>query len=86
MHSEDSKVTAQCIEQYVKLDQDMKRSHPSEYEAGAKLFLANGIKQAKDHDKIVQDFGRYPHRNEVLGRKSTAEEEKYLETAIRYGQ
>ncbi|KAF2498524.1 DUF924-domain-containing protein [Lophium mytilinum] len=30
------------------------------------------------HAKIVERFGRYPHRNEVLGRESTEEEAKYL--------
>ena len=30
------------------------------------------------HSEIIETFGRYPHRNEALGRKSTDEEEKYL--------
>jgi len=30
------------------------------------------------HKDIIDQFGRYPHRNEVLGRKSTPEEEVYL--------
>lgn len=30
------------------------------------------------HKRIIDRFGRYPHRNEVLGRKSTEEEVKYL--------
>src|SRR5262249_55719142 len=29
--------------------------------------------------EIIARFGRFPHRNEVLGRVSTAEEEAYLE-------
>lgn len=32
-----------------------------------------------DHKKIIDKFGRYPHRNEVLGRQSTPEESKFLE-------
>jgi len=31
-----------------------------------------------DHMTVVERFGRYPHRNAVLGRASTAEEEAYL--------
>ena len=27
---------------------------------------------------IVEKFGRFPHRNELLGRESTAEEEAYI--------
>lgn len=30
------------------------------------------------HKKIIDRFGRYPHRNEVLGRESTPEEEEFL--------
>jgi len=30
------------------------------------------------HKKIIDRFGRYPHRNEVLGRKSTEEEIAFL--------
>ncbi|MCK5516024.1 MAG: DUF924 domain-containing protein [Desulfobulbaceae bacterium] len=30
------------------------------------------------HKEIIRRFGRYPHRNKVLGRKSTAEEIDFL--------
>ena len=30
------------------------------------------------HKGIIDRFGRYPHRNEILRRKSTAEEEEFL--------
>ena len=41
------------------------------------------------HNAIIEKFGRYPHRNAVLGRESTPEEEEYLKTLKiedRYGQ
>ncbi|WP_298730952.1 DUF924 family protein [uncultured Granulicatella sp.] len=28
---------------------------------------------------IIEQFSRYPHRNQILGRKSTLEEEQFLE-------
>lgn len=31
-----------------------------------------------DHKNIIDQFGRYPHRNQVLGRKSTPEEIEFL--------
>lgn len=31
------------------------------------------------HKKIIDRFGRYPHRNEILGRDSTAEELAFLQ-------
>lgn len=41
---------------------------------------------ARDHRDVVVRFGRFPHRNAVLGRQSTAEELAFLETASSYGQ
>lgn len=32
------------------------------------------------HKNIIERFGRYPHRNEILGRKSTEEEIEFLQT------
>ncbi len=31
------------------------------------------------HKDIIDKFGRYPHRNETLGRESTLEEEAFLQ-------
>ena len=33
---------------------------------------------AVQHFKIVERFGRFPHRNEILGRRTTPEETKFL--------
>ena len=33
---------------------------------------------ARRHHAIVQRFGRFPHRNAILGRQSTAEEIAFL--------
>jgi len=42
---------------------------------------------AREHAVIVERFGRYPHRNEVLGRTSTDEERAWLdEGGGRFGQ
>lgn len=34
---------------------------------------------AKVHAEIIERFGRFPHRNRELGRKTTPEEQKYLD-------
>ena len=34
--------------------------------------------QARGHLNVVSRFGRFPHRNAVLGRESTAEEAAFL--------
>ena len=33
---------------------------------------------AKKHREIIERFGRFPHRNVILGRKSTIEELDFL--------
>jgi len=38
------------------------------------------LKFAKEHRDIIKRFGRFPHRNEVLGRKNTPEEIEFLKT------
>ena len=40
---------------------------------------ADGLKWATIHADIIRKFGRFPHRNAVLGRKTTAEEQKFLD-------
>ncbi len=45
----------------------------------ANLSDASFLDWAEKHKKIIDRFGRYPHRNAVLGRSSTAEERAFLE-------
>ena len=40
--------------------------------------LAETLDYAVRHREIVARFGRFPHRNEVLGRASTTEEIEFL--------
>ena len=44
----------------------------------AKLGNSSSIDFEKRHRAIIEKFGRYPHRNEILGRVSTPEEEDFL--------
>ena len=37
------------------------------------------MKYAIDHKRIVGRFGRFPHRNKILGRKSTFAEKKFMQ-------
>jgi uncharacterized protein (DUF924 family) len=54
------------------------------HEQSVKLFSEPGLEKRLDfelkHKKIIEKFGRYPHRNEILGRESTAEEVVFLKT------
>lgn len=40
--------------------------------------LTEGLKWAEHHRDIVRRFGRFPHRNDMLVREGTSEEEDYM--------
>ena len=40
--------------------------------------LADALDYAQRHRDVIRRFGRFPHRNAVLGRPSTADERDYL--------
>jgi uncharacterized protein (DUF924 family) len=42
------------------------------------LGLAENLQYERAHKAIIDRFGRFPHRNAVLGRESTAEELEFL--------
>ena len=44
------------------------------------MELDENLKYVKHHRKIIRNYGRFPHRNAILGRTSTAEETAYLES------
>ena len=45
----------------------------------AEAGVADDIKWAGVHREIIVRFGRFPHRNEALGRVTTAEEQAFLD-------
>ena len=66
-HSENLEHQRRCVE----LFQQLKDSPDSG------LTLDYAIR----HLKIIEQFGRFPHRNEILGRESTPEEVEFLKQA-----
>jgi uncharacterized protein (DUF924 family) len=52
------------------------------HDVALQLFAVPGLEQQYDYElkhlRIIEQFGRYPHRNLVLGRTSTKEEELFL--------
>jgi uncharacterized protein (DUF924 family) len=52
-------------------------------ERSVALYEAHGnpenLKWARHHRDIIARFGRFPHRNEVLGRETTPEQAAYLD-------
>lgn len=45
----------------------------------SQLGVANNLDFAQRHQDIIARFGRYPHRNAILGRNSTPEELAFLQ-------
>lgn len=55
--------------------------HVADQEESARLLSPLGddsAKWARHHRDIVRRFGRFPHRNAILGRANTPDEERYL--------
>lgn len=52
------------------------------HEVSVKLYQNSGLTDAYDsaikHKHIIEEFGRFPHRNKALGRKSTPTEVEFL--------
>ncbi len=46
--------------------------------AEPKAFFEQTLDYARRHQDVIARFGRFPHRNAILGRASTAEELAYL--------
>ena len=54
--------------------------------AQLKPKLQGNLDFARQHHDIIKKFGRFPYRNAVLGRASTAQEQEFLRTGPRFGQ
>ena len=44
-----------------------------------KFGVEGNVKAAVEHRDIIAKFGRFPHRNSVLGRETTPEEQAFLD-------
>lgn len=67
MHSEILSDQEKSVELFLELFQEAKEDG---YKSNYEYALA--------HHKIIEEFGRFPHRNEILGRKSTDAETQFL--------
>ncbi len=59
-------------ERSVALYQALAAEHPGEQ------VYAETLDYAERHAEIIRRFGRFPHRNAILGRRTTAEEASFL--------
>lgn len=76
-HAENPVLQARSVALYERL----RREFPAEA-----ARLQGYLDYAIQHRDIVERFGRFPHRNAILGRPSTPEELAFLEHAEHFGQ
>jgi uncharacterized protein (DUF924 family) len=69
-HSESPKVQAKGVELFTRLAEVVSPTHKETF-----LTIAQF---AELHRDIVEQYGRFPHRNALLGRDNTPEEDEYL--------
>lgn len=78
MHAESVALQHECVTRLEALAHD---SPPEVREA-----LQGNLRSARQHCDIIEAFGRFPHRNAVLGRTSTPAEIDFLQSGPRFGQ
>jgi len=69
-HAESRKVQAKSVELYDRIAESVSPTLQETFLTVAQF--------AELHKDIVEQFGRFPHRNGLLGRENTAEEDEYL--------
>ncbi len=70
MHHENIELIDRCVSLY--------RNAHDESRGLARIVMSVEMKSGERHREIIQRFGRFPHRNAILGRESTPEELEFL--------
>jgi len=70
MHWEEMHEQDMCVKMFEGLLEDAPTA--------AKEAIARNLEYAHKHRVIVERFGRYPHRNDILGRECSHEEQEFL--------
>eukprot|EP00850_Spirogloea_muscicola_P011651 SM000073S21427 [mRNA] locus=s73:184139:185774:- [translate_table: standard] len=71
-HSEDLADQDECVSRFAQLVE----AAPPEL----RDVMATNLRYAEAHRRVIQRFGRFPHRSATLGRELTTEEEQFLNT------
>jgi len=77
-HAEDLAAQQRAVSLFLRLKQAVPAEERARY--------AGFAQYAEVHRDLIARFGRFPHRNAVLDRASTADEIAYLENGERFGQ
>lgn len=74
-HAEDMAMQEQAVALYTRMENDERDSASAATSKG----IAGMLDYALRHREVIGRFGRFPHRNAILNRPSTAEEQAYLQ-------
>jgi len=78
-HAESTEVQDESVSAYRRL--------VGESPAEMRSTFESSLESAEEHRALIRQFGRFPHRNRLLGRDNTSEEDAYLkEAGDRFGQ
>ena len=77
-HAESRKVQAKSVELFNRLAESVSPTYQETFLTVAQF--------AELHKDIIDQFGRFPHRNRLLDRANTPEEEEYLADSPDFGQ
>ena len=69
-HAEDPAMQARCVKAFEAL--------AAQATPQTEALITNGLDYAHQHLAVIAQFGRFPHRNPILGRESTPAERDYL--------
>ena len=72
VHAEDLALQTQSVDAFTQLAQG--NTAPADVHA----FLLGTLDYVHRHQAVIQQFGRFPHRNAIVGRSSTPQELAYL--------
>ncbi|CAM3598290.1 DUF924 domain-containing protein [Polaromonas hydrogenivorans] len=78
MHAEDAALQETCVACFSQLVADAPDA--------LKPKLQGNLDFARQHQDIIQRFGRFPYRNAALGRSDSPGEAEFLRSGPRFGQ
>jgi uncharacterized protein (DUF924 family) len=73
MHAEDLTLQQATVHRFERLVEQAASRCPHNRD-----FFALALRYARQHEEVIAQFGRFPHRNTLLDRRSTPAEEAYL--------
>jgi uncharacterized protein (DUF924 family) len=73
MHAEDRTLQRAMVQRFEALAADARARSPRN-----QAFFEHALVYARRHAEVIEAYGRFPHRNAILGRRSTPDEEDYL--------